>query len=164
MTRVSLRPQGEQMEILFIGSVGVITRDRAEGRRLFVDSLRLPLKTAEGTEFLFSQGLEGSKYFGVWPLTEAAKICFGRDRWPSDRPVPQFFIEFELGDPDKVARAAAELESKGYTLLHGPRKDPWGQTVARMQTQDGAIIGLSYVPWMHRRRKARAGRTHGPHR
>lgn len=148
------------MKILFIGSVGVITRDRAEGRRLFADGLGLPLKTVEGADFLFTQKLEGSRYFGVWPLSEAARVCFGRDRWPSNRPVPQMFLEFEVGDAESVAQAASELESKGYALLHPARKDPWGQTVARLQTEDGLIIGISYVPWMHRRprRVARRGR------
>lgn len=152
------------MKILFIGSIGVITADRAEGRRLFVDDLGLPLRNPKGNDFLFSQTLEGSRYFGVWPLSQAAKLCFGRDRWPSNRPVPQMFIEFEVGDAEGVAQGASELESKGYTLLHPARKDPWGQTVARLQTKDGLIIGISHVPWMHDRTKRRARRTRGSRR
>ncbi len=152
------------MKILFIGTVGVITRDREEGRRLFVDGLALPLKMAEGADFLFTQRLEGSRYFGVWPLSEAARVCFGVDRWPSDRLVPQMFIEFEVGDADSVGQAASELESLGYALLHPARKDTWGQTVARLQTKDGLIIGISYVPWMHRRSKRRVRRARGSRR
>jgi hypothetical protein len=34
-------------------------------------------------------------------------------------------------------------------LLHDARTEPWGQTVARLQSADGAIIGLSYAPSMH---------------
>ncbi len=156
--------RGCWMKILFIGSVGVITRNRAEGRRLFVDGLGLPLKTVEGTDFLFSQRLEGSRYFGVWPLSEAARVCFGRDRWPSNRPVPQMFIEFEVGEADGVAQCASALESRGYTLLHPARTDPWGQTIARLQTKDGLIIGIPHVPWMHRRRKHRTTRARGSRR
>lgn len=147
------------MKIRFIGSIGVITRSRSEGRRFFVDALDLPLKGAEGSDFLFSQKLEGSKYFGVWPLAEAARVCFGRERWPAGRPVPQMFVEFEVGSPVSVTKAASELKSKGYTLLHAPRTDPWGQTVVRLQTRDGVIIGISYVPWMHRRANRRASRA-----
>ena len=152
------------MRILFIGSVGVITRDRAQGRRLFIDGLGLPLRRAEGADFLFSQKLEGSKYFGIWPLSEAARVCFGTDGWPKNRPVPQMFIEFEVGDAESVAQAASELETKGFTLLHRARKDPWGQTVARLQTEEGLIIGISYVPWMHRRTQRRTGRARSKHR
>jgi hypothetical protein len=65
------------------------------------------------------------------------------------------FIEFEVDRPQSVASAATQLESQGYALLHAPRTDPWGQTVARLQTEDGAIIGVSYVPWMHRPAKSK---------
>lgn len=146
------------MKALFIGSIGVITRSRSEGRRFFVDALGLPLEQSMGGDFLFSEKLGGSRYFGVWPLTEAARVCFGSDSWPTDRPIPQVFVEFEVGSPAGVATAASELESKGYTLLHASRTDPWGQTVARLQTGDGVIVGVSYVPWMHRRTKARPKR------
>jgi hypothetical protein len=41
------------------------------------------------------------------------------------------------------------LKEKGFTLLHEAHTEPWGQTVARLQSSEGAIIGLSYVPSMH---------------
>jgi catechol 2,3-dioxygenase-like lactoylglutathione lyase family enzyme len=147
------------MKVLFIGSVGMIVRDRAEGRKFFVDALGLPLKQAEGNDFLFSDKLQGSKYFGVWPLSGAARACFGVDIWPMDHPIPQMFVEFEVDKAESVASAAEELESKGYTLLHAPRKDPWGQTVTRLQTKDGVVIGISYVPWMHRAAKRKVKRV-----
>ena len=150
------------MKPLFIGAMGVITSTLAEGRELYVEAIGLPLEQAEGTHFLHSEKLEGTKYFGVWPLAEAAKACFGNDSWPADRPVPQVFVEFEMGSPRSVAKAASELALKGYALLHAPRRDPWGQTVARLQTKDGLIVGISYVPWMHRRAPPRARRPRRP--
>jgi catechol 2,3-dioxygenase-like lactoylglutathione lyase family enzyme len=143
------------MKPLFIGAVGVITNSLAEGRTFYVDAMGLPLVQAKGTNFLHSENLEGSKYFGVWPLSEAAKACFGDESWPAGRPIPQMFVEFEMDSTESVAVAASELESKGYTLIHGARTDPWGQTVARLQTVDGLIVGVSYVPWMHRRARAK---------
>jgi catechol 2,3-dioxygenase-like lactoylglutathione lyase family enzyme len=154
----------------FIGAVGVITRTLAEGRAFYVDALGLPLKQVEGSHFLHARQLDGSRYFGVWPLSEAAKACFGRARWPAGHPAPQSFIEFEMASPASVAAAAAELESKGVVLLHGPRTDPWGQTIARLQTKDGLVVGVSYVPWMHRperrnrKRSNRGRRGRGPPR
>jgi catechol 2,3-dioxygenase-like lactoylglutathione lyase family enzyme len=150
-----MRPQ-------FIGAVGVIARSLAEGRALFVDSIGLPLEQSAGTNFLHSERLEGSKYFGVWPLSEAAKSCFGRESWPDDHPIPQMFIEFEVDSPAGVTEAASELESKGYHLLHRPRTDPWGQTVTRLQTKDGLLVGISYVPWMHRRPRKSTNRARSP--
>ena len=85
-------------------------------------------------------------HFGLWSLADAAEACFGGREWPSDVPVPQASIEFEVED---VGAAAAELEAKGHRLLHGPRVEPWGQTVARLLGPEGLVIGLSYAPYLH---------------
>jgi hypothetical protein len=37
----------------------------------------------------------------------------------------------------------------GYELLHPAREEPWGQTVARRQSLEGAIVGISYAPVLH---------------
>jgi catechol 2,3-dioxygenase-like lactoylglutathione lyase family enzyme len=135
------------MKILFIASVAIVTPDPAESRKLFLDALGLPLKRHEGDEYYFSESIEGSKHFGIWPVSQAAQACFGTTVWPADRPIPHACFEFEVAVKDSVATAAEELQARGFTLLHGARTEPWGQTVARMQTAEGAII--SYAPWMH---------------
>ncbi len=58
--------------------------------------------------------------------------------------VPQASIEFEVESEAAVADAAAELEEQGYDLLHGARTEPWGQTVARLLSIEGSIVGISY--------------------
>ena len=113
-----------------------------------MDALGLPLAAAEGDDYLHSEDIEGSKHFGVWPLTQAAQACFGTPDWPVERPVPQASIEFEVADADTV-QVAARVEGEGFILLHDARTEPWGQTVARLQSSEGAIIGLSYAPSMH---------------
>lgn len=137
------------MKILFVSSVAVVTPDPAESRKLFVDALGLPLKRHEGDDYYFSEEIAGSRHFGVWPLSQAADACFGSPHWPADRPTPQACIEFEVESLDGVAAAAEELEAKGYAMLHGARTEPWGQTVARLLTAEGVIVGISYAPWMH---------------
>jgi catechol 2,3-dioxygenase-like lactoylglutathione lyase family enzyme len=137
------------MQIEFIASMAVITPDPAQSRGLYVDALGLPLKAAEGDEYVHSEKIEGSKHFGVWPLSQAAQACFGSPEWPADRPVPQASVEFEVADPEAVRAAGEELEVAGFTLLHPAREEPWGQTVARLQSLEGAIIGISYAPWLH---------------
>ena len=99
----------------------------------------------DGTGYLHSGNVEGAKHFGLWPLEQAAEACFGTKEWPSNVPQPQASIEFEVDD---VAEAAKELEDRGYQLLHGARTEPWGQTVARLLSPEGLIVGLSYVPSM----------------
>jgi len=136
------------MDVLFITSVSVVTPDPAGSRRLFVDALGLPLERMGG-EYFASEHIDGSKHFGVWPLAEAAQACFGTPEWPADRPLPQLSIEFEVADGDAVAAGAAELAERGFPLLHEARAEPWGQTVARLQTPEGVIVGLSYAPSLH---------------
>ncbi|MFL5870594.1 MAG: VOC family protein [Solirubrobacterales bacterium] len=135
------------MKIEFIASVALITADPPGSRELFVKELGLPLD-GEG-DYIYSGEIEGSKHFGVWPLTEAAQACFGTDEWPADRTIPQVSVEFEVASCDEVREAAAELEASGYEQLHPPREEPWGQSIARWLSSDGAVLGISYMPPMH---------------
>jgi catechol 2,3-dioxygenase-like lactoylglutathione lyase family enzyme len=145
---VGAEVQAPDMDILFVASVAVISPNPALSRRLYVDALGLPLERLGG-EYFASEHVGGTKHFGVWPLAEAAEACFGKPEWPADRPVPQTSIEFEVRDGEAVADGAAELAAAGFPLLHGSRTEPWGQVVARLQSAEGVIVGLSYAPWLH---------------
>jgi uncharacterized glyoxalase superfamily protein PhnB len=52
-------------------------------------------------------------------------------------------------DTDAVAAAGEELAAAGYELVHPARTEPWGQTVARLLSEDGLIVGISYIPAFH---------------
>jgi catechol 2,3-dioxygenase-like lactoylglutathione lyase family enzyme len=140
------------MNVLFVSSVSLIAPDPPVSRKLYIDALGLPLEQMDD-EYYASEHIEGSRHFGVWPLAQAAEACFGSSEWPAGRPVPQVSIEFELEDAEAVAAGAAELEAAGYSPIHPPRTEPWGQTVARILSPEGAIVGLSYAPWQHERRE-----------
>ena len=137
------------MDVQFIASVAVITDDPIPARRLYMHVLGFPLQAAQGDDYFHSESIGGSRHFGVWPLTQAAQACFGTDAWPADRPIPQASVEFEVEDARAVQAAAEELRDAGYPLLHDARTEPWGQTVARLLTSDGAIVGISYIPAFH---------------
>jgi catechol 2,3-dioxygenase-like lactoylglutathione lyase family enzyme len=137
------------MDIEFLATVAVITPDPPASRKLYVDALGLPLQSAAGDEYIHTDQIPASKHFGVWPLWQAAEACFGLREWPAERPVPQVSIEFDVADAGAVADAARELERAGHELLHETREEPWGQTVARLQSPEGAIIGISYAPALH---------------
>src|SRR5919112_1013226 len=115
------------MDIQFIASFAVIAPEPAESRKLYVDAIGLPLTAAEGDDYLHSELIDGAKHFGVWPLAQA---CVG----------------FEVADPDAVQAAADELRASGFEPLHDAREEPWGQTVARLQSPEGAIVGISFAP------------------
>jgi catechol 2,3-dioxygenase-like lactoylglutathione lyase family enzyme len=137
------------MDIEFIATVSVIAADPAESRRLYVDALGLPLQAEPGGGYFHSEEIGGAKHFAVWPLSQAAEACFGSPEWPAELPIPQMSVEFEVADADAVSAAAAELQEQGFELLHGARQEPWGQTVARLQTVDSLIVGISYAPALH---------------
>ena len=136
------------MNIEFLSTVAMISPDPSASRRLYVGTLGLPLE-GHGGDYVHSEQIAGCKSFGIWPLSEAAEACFGTPHWPVERPVPQASIEFDVTDAAAVGPAARELELAGYELLHGPRREPWGQTVARLQSLEGAIVGISYTPVLH---------------
>ncbi len=135
------------MKIEFIASVAAITADPPASQRLYVDAIGLPLEGQD--DYIHSENIGGCKHFGVWPLAQAAQACFGTNEWPADRPVPQASIEFEVADPEAVAAAGEELGAAGYELLHPAREEPWGQTVTRVLSSEGLIVGISYAPVLH---------------
>jgi catechol 2,3-dioxygenase-like lactoylglutathione lyase family enzyme len=137
------------MKIEFLATLAVIAPDPPASRKLYVDSLGLPLARRDDGEYWASEEISGCKHFAVWPLSQAAEACFGTPQWPAERPVPQVSIEFDVTDAAAVAAAAQELQQAGYELLHPVRTEPWGQTVARLQSLEGVIVGISYAPALH---------------
>lgn len=132
------------MKILFVAGFGPIVRDREASRRLYGDDLGISLNAEDGG-YLHTEGLSGVKTFALWPLSQAAESCFGSPEWPAQMPVPQAWLEFDVDD---VAAATAELTAKGYTLLVSQRMEPWGQTVTRLLSPEGILVGVTHTPWM----------------
>ncbi len=129
------------MKVLFVAGFSPIVQDMTASMKLYVDVLGLPL---EG-DYPSSERIDGVNHFGLWSLQEAAKACFGRDHWPADVLIPQANIEFDVDD---VEAASAELSRKGYELLHHAKKEPWGQTICRLLSPEGLLVGLSHTPWI----------------
>jgi catechol 2,3-dioxygenase-like lactoylglutathione lyase family enzyme len=137
------------VKIEFLSTIAVIAPDPPASRKLYIDALGLPLASDGGGEYVHSERIDGCKHFGLWPLSQAAEACFGTKQWPAERPVPQVSIEFDVADATAVGAAAQELQQAGYELLHPAREEPWGQTVARLQSPEGAIVGVAYTPALH---------------
>ena len=136
------------MEVLFVSGFSPIVADPEASRAFYQRTLGLPLDNEEG-DYVFADELDGVKHFGLWPLREAAQACFGTPDWPAAVPVPQASLEFELADVDAVAAAAAELAASGHQLLHAARTEPWNQTIARLLSPEGLLVGVCYTPWFH---------------
>lgn len=136
------------MRVVFITSFASIADDVAASQSFYRDALGLSFEGEDG-DYLFTQHLEGVKHFGVWPLREAAQACFGTPTWPADVAVPQASIEFEVETVEAVASAATELEGRGYHLLHGAKTEPWAQTITRLLSPEGLLVGVCYTPSFH---------------
>lgn len=132
-----------KIKVLFIAGFGPIVRDNEASRRLYLDTLGLQME-ADG-DYIHTGDLDGARYFALWPLSQAAESSFGSTEWPSDLPIPQAWIEFDV---ENVEEATAELEAQGYKLLVAARKEPWGQMVTRLLSPEGLLVGLTYTPWM----------------
>jgi catechol 2,3-dioxygenase-like lactoylglutathione lyase family enzyme len=133
------------MKVLFISSFSPIVSDPADSREFYAGKLGVPLDKGEG-DYVFTDTFEGAKHFGLWPLRDAARSCFGTDTWPDDVVVPQASVEFEVED---VEAAAAELVDAGLELVHPVKTEPWGQVIARLLSPDGLLVGVTWVPWYH---------------
>jgi len=83
----------------------------------------------------------------LWPLSQAAESCFGRDKWPEDIPTPSSWLEFDVED---IEAATKEIEAAGHKLLVAVRTEPWGQTVTRFLSPEGILVGLTYTPSMRK--------------
>jgi hypothetical protein len=130
------------INVLFIAGFGPIVRDTAQSRTLYSETLGIPF-TEESGEYLHTEALKGAKTFALWPLSQAAQSCFGKDSWPHDVPAPQAWLEFDV---DSVQEATAALESRGYRILIKSKKEPWGQTVSRFISPEGLLIGITFTP------------------
>ena len=136
--------QARHIEALFIAGFGPIVRDTAESRKLYSESLGISFKEESG-EYLHTEAIQGAKSFALWPLSQAAQSCFGKDSWPDNIPVPQAWLEFDVGS---VEKATADLESRGYRMLLKNKKEPWGQTVSRFISPEGLLVGVTFTPLM----------------
>jgi hypothetical protein len=136
------------IEILFVAGFGPISLNTESSAEFYVQTLGLPLKPMEGnSDYLLSEEgqLKGVKHFAVWPLSQAANSCFSANEWPSEHPMPQGWIEYEVRDLDSATRA---LSDKGYCLLVANQTEPWGQTVTRLLSPEGLLTGLTITPWL----------------
>ncbi len=135
-----------KIKVLFIAGFGPIVRDTGTSRKLYGEALGIPFKE-ETDGYLHTEALEGAKTFALWPLSQAAHSCFGSDAWPEDIPVPQAWLEFDVAS---VEKATSDLESRGYRVLVKNRKEPWGQTVTRLLSPEGLLVGVTFTPAMRK--------------
>ena len=113
-------PDSANLKVLFIAGFGPIVRDTGESRKLYRDALGISFKE-EPDGYLHSEAVPGAKSFALWPLSQAAHSCFGKDSWPKDIPAPQAWLEFDV---ERVENTTAVLETRAYRMLVKNKKEP----------------------------------------
>jgi hypothetical protein len=60
----------------------------------------------------------------------------------------EFLSTMAMIAPDPPISRKLYVDALGLPLelLHPERQEPWGQTVVRLQSPEGAIVGVSYTP------------------
>lgn len=62
---------------------------------------------------------------------------------PAEIPVPQAWPEFDV---ENVQEATTIPEAEGYRFLVRNRREPWGQTVSRLLSPEGLLVGITFTP------------------
>jgi hypothetical protein len=140
--------QVEGLKVLFVAGFGPIVDNFEASRRLYLETLGLPLKAMPNDPtYLNGENIEGVRHFALWPLAQAAQSCFGSTTWPASVPAPNAWLEFDVED---VAASTAVLKQRGYKLLVENRTEPWGQVVTRLLSPEGLLIGVTLTPSMRK--------------
>lgn len=134
----------KNVKVLFIAGFGPIVPDTGESRKLYRDALGVAFQEETGG-YLHTEAVPGANTFALWPLSQAAQSCFGKDSWPANVAVPQAWLEFDV---DSVEEATAALESSGHRMLVKNKKEPWGQLVSRFISPEGLLVGITFTPAM----------------
>ena len=132
------------VKLLFIAGFGPIDRNVAESRKLYGEGFGIPFKEESGG-YLHTEAIQGARSFALWPLSQAALSCLGKEFWPDTIPAPQAWLEFEV---ESVESATSALESRGYEMLVKNKKEPWGQIVSRFISPEGLLVGVTFIPSM----------------
>jgi hypothetical protein len=96
--------QFTNFKVLFIAGFGPIVRDGEASGKLYREVLGISFKE-ESVCYFHTEALKGAKTFALWPLSQAAQSCFGRDTWPNNTLIPQAWLEFDV---DSVENATTE--------------------------------------------------------
>ena len=133
------------MKVLFAAGFSPIVPDLDASIAFYEQVLGITFDRDDNSDYVSTGGLDGLKHMGLWKLSDAAEACFGKKEWPSDIPVPQATVEFDVDDVDA---AAEELQAAGYALVHDPMTMPWGQRIVHVLSPERLLVGLTYTPAM----------------
>jgi hypothetical protein len=96
------------VKVLFVAGFGPIVREVVASRRLYGEAFGIHF-TEETGGYLHTEKLKGVKRFALWPLSQAAKSCFGKDSWPVEIPAPQAWLELDVESVEGATTALGDV-------------------------------------------------------
>ena len=126
-----------KLNIKFVAGFAPIVTDLGESRNFYEELFGVSLEYEGASDYTATSELEGLKHFGLWTLLDATRSVFDQGEWPTDVPIPQGTIEFDVED---VAEAVSEVKPKGAEILQGRRVEPRGQTTVCRLSPKGLLI------------------------
>ncbi len=136
------------MNIEFLSTIAVIASDPPASRKLYVDALGLPLESHAGGDYHLSEEIAACKSFGIWPLSQAAEALRGPTVAGGSAGAAGQHRVRRRQCRGGWSGCAGTRESRLRGAAPAPR-GAVGQTVARQQSPEGAVIGISYAPVLH---------------
>ena len=67
--------------------------------------------------------------------------------WASFTQVGRPWLHWPERGVTSISRRRAFISATEST--RPARTEPWNQTIARLQTAEGLLVGLCYTPWLH---------------
>jgi hypothetical protein len=128
-----------------------VTREKVAGFTAMSSAFPSRRKQKEEAEgYLHTEAVPGAKTYALWPISQAARSCFGKDSWPKDIPTPQAWLEFDVESAEK---ATAVLESGGYRMLVTNKKEPGDKSSAVSFRRKGywwvlPLLRITFTPLM----------------
>ena len=108
------------MKVLFCAGFAPIVSDLDASVAFYGSTLGIPgmHRDADNPDYVATNDLDGLKHLGLWKLSDAAEACFGTNEWPSDVPVPQGTIEFDVEDVHVITANDVKItkEAGGYKV------------------------------------------------
>ena len=108
------------VKVLFIAGFGPIVGEGTANRKLYSQMLGISFKEETGG-YLHTEDLKGANSFALWPLSQAAHSCFGKDSWPEGVPARK------LGSSSTLTmskRQRLSLNRKGIECSSRTEKNP----------------------------------------
>lgn len=131
--------------VLFVAGFGPITRESDESKAFYVEALGL-LPADAGQRNLSAVGAgragRGEAFRPVAAGAGGAVLLWRRSLAGGSR---------GAAGVDRVRRGRhggrhPRLVDRGYRLLVANREEPWGQSVTRLLSPEGLLVGVTYTP------------------